>query len=391
MTRASFPSPPLNRRYPPLPLTVFGCAPRRASIRTLFDTGAIAPLASLALISTLSACQPQVSPQQLDQWRQEAIAENDQLLKAQNQDLTKTWQVKIQGQVPRPFSLTWPQIEQLATAQLASRKPFPDSPKTPSDFRGLPVAQLLERAGVQVRAEENLKIEVTLVAADAYHSVSSVEKIAKMQGLLAIAENGKPIRRNDGGPIQMVFANPNNTDPGDGWVYYVTHVVVGTEAIRLQIGTGNNIRAKILDRKALEQMPRHSITTLVGYKHGWSSEPVQLTGVKLRDLLRAQNIPLPPQAAVRVRRKAMDRQDPQKSTLLSADLINRCDVMLVDRWGPSLQQISARKGGPLTLAYGRNCEGEKGSNLAWLPFVEAVEVELPKPVRSGESGREGKV
>jgi DMSO/TMAO reductase YedYZ molybdopterin-dependent catalytic subunit len=322
----------------------------------------------IAPIALLTSCQPKVSDQQLTRWHQEAVAENDRLTQIQSADLSKNWKLTVQGQVKTPLTLTWPQIQTSAIDSFASLKPYPDSPNTPSTFRGIAVNSLLDRVGVQAGATE-----VTIVAADAYYATMSLKDFVSQQGLLAIEENGKSIRRTDGGPLYLVFyhdAKGQNSAVRNEWVYYVTHLIIGTEPIRLKIEG-----AKTLNRFDLEKLPRQSVTTFVGYKIGWSAEPVKLTGVKLKDVLKSLNLKLPANTLVKVHRKAMIPNDPQKTVVLSNETINSCDVMLAYGWGTEAENIPASKGGPLTLAYGKNCTSDTVKNLAWLPFVESITVE----------------
>jgi DMSO/TMAO reductase YedYZ molybdopterin-dependent catalytic subunit len=320
-------------------------------------------------ITLLASCQPKVSDRQLKAWHQEAVAENDRLTQIQSTDLSKNWKLTVQGQVQTPLTLTWPQIQAGASDSFTSPKPYPDSPKTPSNFRGISVKSLIDRVGVQAGATE-----VTIVASDAYYATMPLKDFVTQRGLLAIEENGKPIRRTDGGPLHLVFDHNDNQKLDravrNEWVYYVTHLIVGTEPLRLKIG-----EAKTLNRFDLEKLPRHSVTTFVGYKIGWSAEPVKLAGVKLKDVLNSVNIKLPAKALIKVHRKAMLPNDPKKTVILSADMINSCDVLLAYSWGPESQNIPASKGGPLTIAYGKNCTSDAVKNLAWLPFVESITVE----------------
>jgi hypothetical protein len=108
---------------------------------------------------------------------------------------------------------------------------------------------LLDRVGVQAGATE-----VTVVAADAYYATMPLKDFVSQKGLLAIEENGKPIRRTDGGPLHLVFDHDDSRQQSKAvrneWVYYVTHLIVGTEPIRLKIGGG-----KTLNRFDLENEP----------------------------------------------------------------------------------------------------------------------------------------
>lgn len=321
----------------------------------------------LLVFGVLTGCQSQASNDQLDQWHKEAIAENEKLTKLYSSDLTQNWILRVQGQVKKPMTLNWSEIEALADTTMNIVKPYSGSPKTPFKFRGISVEKLLTQSIVDPNAEE-----VTFVASDSFYTTISIKDLYFHRGLLAISENDKPIRRNEGGPVHMLYYyNPESSKESNaqGWAYYTTHVIVGTEALRLKVE--NNV----LERADLEKLPTYKTTVLVGYQLGWQPEPVQLVGVKLRDILNSQNITIPSQSMLRVRRKSMDDSDPQKSVKIPAKLIEDCDVMLAYQWGADSQNIPARQGGPLTLAYGSSCPRDAIKNLAWLPFVESISVE----------------
>ncbi len=325
-------------------------------------------IALLLIFVGLTGCQSQASNDQLEQWHQEAIAENARLTETYSANLTDKWVLRIQGQIQQPITLNWADIEKLSTTTINSIKPHAGSLKTPIEFRGISVEKILEEAGVETGVEE-----VTIIASDAYYATVSVKDLYLNQALLAIAESGKPIRRNEGGPIHLVYYRGPEIDQQildkQSWVFYVTHIVVGTEPLRLKV------EDKTLERADLEKLPTHKFTALVGYKIGWKPEQVQLIGIKIRDILRSQNMTISPNSILKVRRKAMDDLQAQKSVEIPANLIDNCDVMLAYQWGADSQNIPASKGGPLTLAYGNNCPKEAVKNLAWLPFVESISVE----------------
>ncbi len=321
-----------------------------------------------AVVAGLASCQAQVSNEQLDQWHKEAIAENSRLTELYSSTLTENWILRVQGQVQKPITLNWSEIEALSDTTINSINPHPGNPATPHEFRGISVEKLLNKAIVDPTVTE-----VTVVAADSYYATIPLADLYRNKALLAISEYGKPIRRNEGGPVHLVFLRDANTTQAEintqRWTYYVTHVIVGTEPLRLKV------EKNTLTRTDLEKLPTYEMTSLVGYKIGWTDEPVKLTGVNLRDILRSQNVVMPPQSFLRVRRKSMDDLDPQKSVRIPASLINDCDVMLAYRWGEGSEAIPASKGGAITLAYGNNCPSEAVKNLAWLPFVESLSVE----------------
>jgi DMSO/TMAO reductase YedYZ molybdopterin-dependent catalytic subunit len=332
---------------------------------------------------SLTGCQTQAKQAQLEQWHQEAIAENERLKSNDAANSSQDWKFRVQGQTEKNITLTWPAIEALATAKINTRKPFPDSPKTPSEYRGIPVSAVLKQAGVKPGVET-----VTIVSDDAYYITMPLKSIVANQGMLAIAENSQPIPRSNGGPLSLVFYNnPNATKRAveqQYWSYYATHFILGTEDLKLSIGNtlignkniGNKSAAnKSLDRDALERLPAHTIKTVVGYKHNWTADPVDLTGIRLKDLISSQNLKISPKSVLKIQRKSMNDRDPQKNVNIPASLINRCDVMLAYRWGADRAIIPASKGGPLTLAYGKNCPSDAIKNLAWLPFVESITLE----------------
>jgi DMSO/TMAO reductase YedYZ molybdopterin-dependent catalytic subunit len=317
---------------------------------------------------SLAGCRSAVSTSQLDRWHQEAVAENDRLTQAHTADLTKNWKLVVQGEVEQPITLDWAEIERLSTTEVITYNLFADNPKAAVKFRGVPIKTLFDRAKVKLGAKA-----ITVVAADAYYATMPLDRAVADQGLLAITANGQPIPRSNGGPLYMIFFNdPNNQNKsykGQAWAYYTTHIIVGTEPLRLKVGN------QTLSRFDLEKLPSHTLNTLVGYKIGWSSAPATLTGVKLKDVLAQQKLTIPTQSIVKIRRKAMTLNEPQKSVTLTADFMNRCDVLLAYRWGNDAQTIPAEKGGPLTLAYGKNCTSDDAKDLAWLPFVESISIE----------------
>ncbi|PZO41472.1 MAG: hypothetical protein DCF19_09725 [Pseudanabaena frigida] len=329
----------------------------------------IVSIISLCIVLVgLMGCQAQVSDAQLDQWYKEAIAENSRLTETYGSNLTDNWIVRVQGQVQKPITLNWKEIEALADTKFNSINAHLGDLTTPHEFQGISVQKLLEKAIVNSGVED-----LTIVAADAYYATITLKDIYRNQGLLTILEAGKPIRRNEGGPIHLAYFRdaqlPQEEIKKQRWVHYVTHLVVGTEPLRLKV------EKETIELADLEKLPTHRITMLVGYKIGWKYEPVDLIGVKLRDILRSQNVVIPNESVVRVRRKSMDDLDPQKSVKIPANLINDCDVMLAYKWGTDAQSIPASKGGPITLAYGNNCPSDAVKNLAWLPFVESISVE----------------
>jgi DMSO/TMAO reductase YedYZ molybdopterin-dependent catalytic subunit len=314
------------------------------------------------LLLGLTGCRSSMTTAELDRLHQEAVAENDRLTQLNANRLSKNWKVVIQGEVNQSLTLDWNELERLATTELTTHNPYSDNPKVPTKYQGIALQTILDRAGAKAGAKS-----ITVVAADAFYNSMPLNKALKDKGLLAIRENGKPIPRS---PPSTPQVNDNQA-----WAYYTTHIVIGSEPLRLKVGE------KTFNRFELEKLPATTINTLVGYKIGWDSNAVKLTGVKLTTLLKHQKLDLSDKAIVKIRRKAMTPNEPQKFVEVSADLLNSCDVILAYRWGNDAQNIPGLKGGPLTLAYGKNCTSDQAKDLAWLPFVESISIEpiAPQP------------
>jgi hypothetical protein len=240
-----------------------------------FQRWIILSLSLCFILTFLLGCQAQVSNDQLDKWYKEAIAENSRLTETYGSNLTDNWIIRVQGQVQKPITLNWTEIEALADTKFIGINANPGSPTTPHEFQGISVQKLLEKAIVNSGVED-----LTVVAADAYYTTIALKDVYRNQGLLTILEAGKPIRRNEGGPIHLAYFRDANLPQEEinkqRWVHYVTHLVVGTEPLRLKVEKAT------IELADLEKLPTHKITTLVGYKLGWEYKPVDLIGIKIQ-------------------------------------------------------------------------------------------------------------
>ncbi len=326
---------------------------------------------TLLALTGLTACQPHPDTAQLEAWKQEAIAENTRLLQANAASPAQSqWQLLIQGQIKKTERLQWKTIDQLATTHIKTKEPTPGSPATPFDFRGIPVASLLDRVGTLPEVDD-----VTFVAFDAYRATVRMEDLRRYSILLATERNGKQMTRPEGGPIKLVFPSTQFSELAKryddvSWVFYVTHMIVGTEKPQIEIGQ------RILKDPDLDQLPQTTIKTPVAYRGSWANGNVTLQGIRIRDLLKTAQTPLPANGWVTIRGKAPIHRDLDKPLRLPAKLIQTCDAMIARRWGAPLQPISAQMGGPLTLAFAPNC-GAIAKSFPWVTFVESLEVTPP--------------
>jgi hypothetical protein len=316
----------------------------------------------LALIG-LTACDASPDAAQLDAWQQEAIAENTRLQQANaTTSIHAQWKLHIQGQTQKTEILNWQTLEQLATSRIRTQEPTPGSPAEPLTFRGIPVSALLDRVSATPDAED-----VTFLASDSYRATVRMKDLRRHSILLATERDHKLMSRSEGGPLKLVFPSTQFPDLGKryndvSWVFYVTHLIVGTEKPQLQAGQ------KTLKAADLAQFPQTTIKTPVSYRVAWTNGEVMLQGIRIRDLL-----PLPKTGWVTVRGKSPIHRDPKNPLRLPVKLLRSCDVIIASRWGDQLQPISAQKGGPLTLAFAPSC-GAIAKTFPWITFVESLEV-----------------
>jgi hypothetical protein len=147
-------------------------------------------------------------------------------------------------------------------------------------------------------------------------------------------------------------------------------VIFGTEPVRIDVA------GQPVDAAALAALPPAVLDVRVNYKVHWPAEPVRLHGVRLDALLDARQITLPPGARVLVQGKAPIQRDPAEPLSFAAADLARCEITLATHWGADRAPITARLGGPVTLALSPACAAEYGDKY-WITFVEHIEVIAP--------------
>ncbi|AFY49952.1 hypothetical protein Nos7524_4186 [Nostoc sp. PCC 7524] len=317
----------------------------------------------------LGGCTQQPTNEQLEVWRKQAIARNAEIV-ADNAKNTQEseWNLIIQGETTtgKAVTLNWQQLQALATTHLKTTDAnYILQPNQVFDFRGVPVSTLLQKFGYQSDVTE-----VTFIAYNSYQVTVNLQDLLKYPIILAIANNGKPMSRNQGGPIYLVFPHTQYPHlkqqyPDSFWVFYVSHMVIGTEPVRLQVG---NQELNLAD---LETLPQITITETVGYRSGWPSGKVKLHGVRIRDILNFAKVKLSTSEKVVVQGKRRIYQNNVNPVqLTSADILN-CEILLATQWGDDKQPIPAKMGGPVTLAFGSDCQA-KTQGWRWVTYVEEL-------------------
>jgi hypothetical protein len=320
-------------------------------------------------ILCLGGCTQKPTNQQLEVWRKQASDRNAEILAETGKNHQQPeWNLVIQGQTAtgETETLNWSQLEDLATVNLNTidanniinaNKVF--------QFTGISVKKLIEKFGIDREITE-----ITFVCYDAYQVTIKVQDLLKYPIILAIARDGQPIPRDQGGPIYLIFPYTQHPeirkqyDEGM-WGFYVTHVIFGTEEAKVSVGE------RELNLTDFDELPQVSLTQSVGYRVWWPSSQVQLSGVRLRDVLQLADVNLNKITSVIVRGKPpVYRVNTEPIELLTEDIL-KCDIILATRWGEEKQVIPARMGGPVTLAFGDNCPS-RTKNQRWVTFVEEL-------------------
>ncbi|AFY32038.1 molybdopterin-dependent oxidoreductase [Calothrix sp. PCC 7507] len=328
---------------------------------------AFAPLVTAILY--LGGCVNHPTDAQLEVWRKEAIARNAEIVANHAQKTQQhEWNLLIQGEtaIGKSVTLNWQQLQALATDHVKTINPLDIvNPGEVSDFRGIQVSKLLQQHGVTTKVTE-----VTFVSFDSYYVTISLQNLLAYPIMLAIAKNGNSIKRDQGGPIYLVFPytqypqlKQNYND--SAWAFYVSNIVVGTEPVQVTVGK------RKFDLASLDQLSQITINQTVGYRGTWPSGKVKIHGVRIRDVLALAGTQLPERGKVIVHGKAPTYQNDTNAVLLPASDVRNCDILLATRWGDDRKLIPARMGGPVTLAFSSECQAQT-SPPRWVTFVEEL-------------------
>ncbi|WP_414578962.1 molybdopterin-dependent oxidoreductase [Anabaena sp. CCY 9402-a] len=323
----------------------------------------------LMAVVYLGGCTYQPSDEQLEVWRQEAIAHNGEIVADNAKNTQETeWNLAIQGETTNGKSVTlnWQQLQDIATTHVKTTDAnYVIQPNQVFDFQGVPVSKLLQKFGYQPGVTE-----VTFIAYNSYQVTVNLEDLIKYPIILAIANNGKPMSRNQGGPIYLVFPQTQYPHmrqqyPQSFWVFYVSNIIVGTEPVRLRVGKQE------LNLADLETLPQVTISETVGYRSGWPSGKVKLHGVRMRNILDFAKVKLPTAGEVVVQGKRKTHHNNLNPAKLTSADIQNCDILLASKWGDNKQPIPAKMGGPITLAFGSDCQAQT-QGWRWVTFVEEL-------------------
>jgi len=351
----------------------FGPRVRSASgARSVRAARCLAPVCIAAAL--LGACEERASEAELDRWLAEVRAADEQArARHATEDESAGWTLTVLGATAQgvPAVLGAAELGSASTTTVAAAPPRVGAEH--ATYRGARIDALVARAG---GAREGVD-EVTLVAADGFRATIAWSDVIRAPIILATHRDGERLRREDGGPLLAVFPLDEYPDllaryTESWWVYYVTHLVVGTPAASVRIGTRD------FDDASLAALPESELLTSVGYRVGWPSEPVRIVGPSLAALLEAAGLALDEHSRVRVMTIAAITRGDERPTYVSAEEVRSGGVLLGRAYGPEARPIPARLGGPLVLAF----SGEAARAHAehdWLTFVTDLQVEAPEP------------
>ncbi len=324
------------------------------------------------LLCVVAACRGAPSDAELDRLHAEAVEANQAALAAAQRTAKQEpgFTLTVSGQITKPSAtLDWAELQRIGQTHVATINVQNPDKKTPTDFRGVLVRDLMDRFGADPAATE-----VTAVAVDAFRATVQAADARAMRMVLAIEADGAPIPPSSGGPIFLVHPHSESAEsreryPDRFWSFYVTNLVIGTEEPRLRVGD------QVFDRARIEKLPTAAYDGPVAWKVEWPSGTVHVRGVRVADVLAAAGVALPAGGKIVVRGKAPLHRDPEKPITLAVDDLARCNPLLAMRWGPDEKPITARLGGPIALAV-PPC-GEAYGERTWVTFVEELEVLAP--------------
>jgi len=327
-------------------------------------------------VMTALGCRDRPDDAELDRLRREAVAANEAARSAAQLAAPTSdepgYTLTISGQIARPSAmLSWTDLQRLGQTHVQTIDIQNPDKKTPTDFRGLLVRDVLDRFAAAPDATE-----ATVIAIDGFRATVQIADARAYRMLLSIEADGAPIPRSSGGPIYLVHPFTENGPelrqkyPDRFWSFYVTHLVVGTEAPRLAITS--RIRGEhVLGPAELAKLPPSTLDVPVSWKVEWPSGTVHIRGVKLTDALSSVGVTLDPDDEIIIRGKAPIDADPKKPIRIPASELGRCRPLLALQWGPEEKPITARQGGPIALALMPCGDAYKD---AWVTFVETIEV-----------------
>jgi hypothetical protein len=335
-------------------------------------TGAIV----VALALAAAACRDRPSDEELTRLQAEAEAANREATRTAPKSNQPGFTLSISGQIDKPpETLGWSDLQKLGQTHVKTVNPQSPDRTTQFDFRGVLLRDLLAKYGARAEATE-----ATVVSVDGFRATFQIDDAKKYDILLAIEADGKPIAPSSGGPIFLIYPFSDHPElktpyPDRFWAFYVTSLVVGTESPQLLVKSPTKGPFTLLAEN-LDHVDHATMTTKVSWKVEWPSDEIHLRGVRLKALLDSIDVDVPEDAKILIRGKSPLYNNPAKPILIDAADLDSCNPLLAMQWGPLEKPITARQGGPIALAFGKDCPSKYDEGY-WVTFVEQIEVIPP--------------
>lgn len=127
-------------------------------------------------------------------------------------------EVVLSIEAAETVDFTYAELQELASVEISIREPFVDEQQS---FTGVPLAELLDRAGVPADAR------IETVALNDYRYADSVAQWIDSDALLAVFRDDELIPMDQGGPIRIVFAEDSPAfDMLDAWNWSLRTITV---------------------------------------------------------------------------------------------------------------------------------------------------------------------
>jgi hypothetical protein len=278
------------------------------------------------------------------------------------------WTLELVGPDGHTEALSFSTLSALPRTEVTTAEPAEASDDDLVRFSGIRISDLVHRTEGGEHAPD-----VTLVASDGFRATLQMEDVRLFPMMLAMDADGRPLGRDHGGPLYSVLPITQYPDVGQrytssSWVFYVTHLIVGTPPASVRVGERD------LSAAELDTLPAATLSVEVGYRTGWPSEPVLLHGPRVRDVLALVGTAATETDRVRVLSRASITRGPGRPTYLTGSDVLTEDVILATSYGESHEPIPSRLGGPVTLAFPAGV-GAHLTDHDWLTFVNELSVE----------------
>lgn len=322
----------------------------------------------MLIAAMVAACDAPADPEWIAA-RLAEVHERDQAARAAHTDDDERarWTLEIVAPDGTSEELPFHTLTTLPQTDIETTEPDEAARHEVIRFSGVRISTLVQRAAGGEHATD-----VTLVASDGFRATLQMEDVRLFPILLATDADGEPLARDRGGPLYSVLPIRDTPElatryTSSSWVFYVTHVIVGTAPPAIRVGD------RTLDAAALAALPTTDISAVVGYRTGWPSEPVRLTGVRIRDVLAAAGASVRPEDHVRVLSRALVTRGDARPTLLTGEDVLGEDVILALSYDESHEPIPSRLGGPVALAFPTSVEAHL-TDHDWLTFVNELSI-----------------